>query len=183
LSAVQAQRVRGHGANVNRGSLIGIRPDVQADARFPFAKVAQKHIHAVELCVGRDAVDFVDQLGYFHLDLLAVFRAVDAVSGLYGQFADAVQDVLGFLKVSFSGLDERNAVLDVPFRLVQPTDLTAHFFGHGQTGSVVAGFVDSHAGRQFFDIGFDVRGFAAQRPVGVHSAHVVIDDHMTLLDA
>ncbi|MCK7577241.1 MAG: hypothetical protein MZV65_16320 [Chromatiales bacterium] len=47
-----------------------------------------------------DPVDLVDELGDLDLDLHAVLVGVDAVRRLYGQLADAVQDVLRFLRGS-----------------------------------------------------------------------------------
>ena len=99
-----------------------------------------------------NAVNFGYELRNFNLYIHAVFIAVDTVGCLYCKFADTVHDVGCFLQISFTYLNETDTVLRVARSLVQTADLRTHFFGHGQTGSIVTGTVDFHTGRQFFHV-------------------------------
>jgi hypothetical protein len=84
-----------------------------------------------ELSVWGDSINFIDELGYLHLNLHPVFRRVRAVGRLDRQLSQAMENVLCFLKVSFGCLYERYCILYIPFRLIETPDLRSQFLGYG----------------------------------------------------
>jgi hypothetical protein len=92
-----------------------------------------QHIHAVELSVGCNAVEFINQLRNFDLDLHSVFSGINSVGSLNGQFPDPVKNICSFLQIAFGCLDKRNSILDVSFSLIQTADLASQFLGYGQS--------------------------------------------------
>jgi len=73
-------------------------------------KAACQHIHAVKLGMAGNTVDFVHQLGNFHLNVETIFLGINTVGSLDGKFPHPLNDVLAFLEVSFADLDKGNAV-------------------------------------------------------------------------
>ncbi len=110
---------------------------------------AVQQVLGVKLGGAGDAVNFRSQLVDFLLDLGTVLGSVGTVGGLYCQFPHSLQDSVGFVQCAFSRLNEGYAVLGVAAGLVQTSDLGAHFFGDGQSGSVVGSAVDAQSGGQF----------------------------------
>jgi hypothetical protein len=99
-----------------------------------------------------DPVDLVHQLRDLHLDLHPVLVGVDAIGGLYRQFAEAMQDIVRFGQIPFGGLNEGDRVLYVASRLVQAPDLGSELLRYGQTRGIVASPVDSHPRGELLDI-------------------------------
>ena len=139
-----------------------------------------EHVHAVELGMGSNPVDFIDKLGNFNLNLHTILGRIDTVGSLDCQFPDPVQDICGFLQIAFSCLDERNTIRSVSAGLLQTTNLRTHLFGYCKTGSIVAGFVDPQTAGKFLHARHCCAVGNFQVPLSVQSAHVVIDYHRIL---
>jgi hypothetical protein len=131
--------------------------------------------------MARNTVYLIDQLGHFHLDLHTILIGVDAVGGLNRQLPDPVQNILGFLKVTFSSLDKRHTVLYIPFGLIQPPDLAPHLLGDRQTGSIISRPVYTLPGAEPFNTSRYVGIGNTQGTVGVQGAHVMIYNQIITL--
>ena len=188
VGVLDSQPLSGHRADEQPLALVHVGPDVQPHAGGDdvFAgepgEATRQQVHSVELGMGGDSVDLVDQGGDLHLDLHPVLVGVDAVGGLDSQLPKALQDVLGLLEIALCGLDEGNAVQGVLLRPLESPDLGAHLLGYGQTGGVVPGAVDPHSGGQLLHVLVDCPGVPLFLTVGKDGTHVVVDDHSILLD-
>jgi hypothetical protein len=132
--------------------------------------------------VGRDPVDLVDELGNLDLNLHAILGGVYAVRALHGELSHPVKDVLRLLEIALSRLNEGNAVLDVLRSLVEAADLAAEFFGDREAGSIVAGPVDALAGRKLFHVLRHIGLSDSELAIRIQRTHVVVDNHVTLLE-
>jgi hypothetical protein len=128
-----------------------------------------------------DTVDLVNKLRDFDLDLHSIFGRINTVRGLNRQFSDPVQNILGFLQITFGGLNERYAVLYVPCSLIQAADLTAHFLTYRQSGRVVAGPVDPQSAGKFLHGLHCLPIDDTELPIRINGAHVVINNHVPSL--
>ena len=62
--------------------------------------------------------------------------------------------------------------------LVEAADLAAHLFGYGESGSIVSSAIDSLTARELLYIPLQVVFDNGGRPLGIHSAHVVVNNHL-----
>ena len=92
----------------------------------------------VELGLVLDALDFLGDLDDLRGDGRLVVVAEGAVVVLDLEVTDALQHRVHLVEGTFSGLDERDAVLRVALRLSQAADLAAHLLRDGEAGSVVS---------------------------------------------
>ena len=66
--------------------------------------------------------------------------------------------------------------------LIEAANLAAELLGDREPGSVVARPVDALAGAELLDVLRDVGARVAERAIREHRAHVVVDNHVTLLE-
>src|SRR5690606_14444037 len=108
----------------------------------------------------RDAVEvrssgYARELGAQRVDLRldrgARGGVVRVVTGLHREVAHALQDGVDLGQGAFCGLDDRDAVLGVACRDVQPVDLRAQTLADGQARRVVRGPVDAQTARELLE--------------------------------
>ena len=139
---------------------------------------AIQQLDAVEVRRIRDTVDFFLQLVNFLLEVFTVnFVVVGAVGGLGRQVNHTVQHVLDFLHRALSGVDQRNAVLNILLGRVQTGDLGTHFLRNREASRVVASAVDLVAGAQTLKVLRQGRSVVVVVPVGVHRHNIVLNTH------
>ena len=90
------------------------------------APTAAKNPTARGQVLGTNAVDFIDQLRYLHLDLLAVRIGIDSVCRLHRKFPDALQNIVDLTHVAFRSLDKRKSVHRIVLGLFQAPNLCTH---------------------------------------------------------
>jgi len=105
-----------HSGDVNLSSLIHVSTNMEphgssgnilaCSAGIPTGK----HVHAVELGMACDTVNFRHKLGNFDLDVHPVFLGVNTVGRLNRKFPQALKNIFCFLKIRFANLDKGNAV-------------------------------------------------------------------------
>ncbi|MNV40993.1 hypothetical protein D3C71_1326140 [compost metagenome] len=136
---------------------------------------AVEHVHAIELRGAPGAVDFLRQPRHLGLDGLAVRRAVGVVGGLHGQLADALQAGRDALQRALGRLHERNAVVGVTHRLVEPPDLRSEPLGDRQARCVVLGTVDAQARGQALHGRGHITLCTAKPALRIQRHHVGVD--------
>jgi len=139
---------------------------------------AGEQVHAVELGMACDAVDFGDKLGYFHLDHHTIAFGENTVGRLNSEFPDTVQNILGSLEETFGGLYKGHAVHDVALGLVKAPDLAPHLFGYRKPGGIVPGAVDPHTGTKLLHAPVDANLYQAKLAVGEHGTQIVVNNHI-----
>src|SRR3954471_11310143 len=162
--------VRAEADHVDRDDLAIVGADLERDGRR-----ARQQRQPVERGGLADALDLGRELVDLGLDRRAAGVAQRAVLVLDGQLADALEHRVNGVEIALSGLDERDAVLDVALRLGEATDLRTHGLGDPEAGGVVSTTVDAVAGREALHGLGDLRRRLVEVAVGVERLHVVGD--------
>ena len=136
---------------------------------------------AVEVAVGTDAVDLLDQLLELLIQVAPVLLGIGAVGGLGGQLHHTVEHIVDLSQGALSTLHHGDTVLGVLLGHGQAGDLGAHLLRNGQTGGVVAGAVDLVAGGQLLQVLGESGGVGAVVAVGIHRHNIVLDTHEIFL--
>ena len=99
-------------------------------------------------------------------------------SCLHCENADTLNELSGFLQITFGRLDEAHTVFGVLLSAAQAVDLCTHFFRNRETGCIVTTAVDTHTARQLFHIFIQRPVLELQHAVRVDRRHIVIDNHL-----